>query len=286
MLKGSIVALVTPFLKDGNVNYDKFKELILYHVLHYNDGISILTTTGESSSIPLKEKIKMIKIARKLINKTITFIVGICSNNMDESIKLAKLFSSLGADYLLVVSPYYIKPNDQGMFDYYSLIAANSTCPIILYNVPSRTGSNISINVLSKLSKNKNIIGIKEASGDIEYAKKVVPFLNDNFILLSGNDELTYEILNLGGEGVISVLANIAPNFIHYLTINKLPMNKKMMELAKTLFIETNPIPIKAIMNYLGFDVGETKLPLGNISKEHLEIVIDIVEKNRESLNI
>ena len=209
MLKGSIVALVTPFNNDGSINYDKLKELLLMHEKN-SDGILILGTTAEAEVLNYEEKIEVVKFSRNIV-KNKPLVVGAGSNNTKESIKMAYEFSKLGADYLLTITPYYNKTNDLGLIKHFEAIADASSVPLILYNVPSRTGMNISIDVIEKLYKNPKIYGIKEASGNMSYAMKLIKYLSDDFIMLSGNDDLIVPMISIGGSGVISVLANIAP---------------------------------------------------------------------------
>jgi 4-hydroxy-tetrahydrodipicolinate synthase len=196
----------------------------------------------------------------------------------------------MGADYLLVITPYYNKANDSGLYKHFTMIADASSCPIILYNVPSRTGMSINISVLEKLANHPNICGIKEASGNMEYSKKVSNLLSEDFVMYSGNDDIIVEMISLGAVGVISVLANVAPRQVHNMceyAINgnfedAITIQEDLMDLANNLFIEVNPIPVKEAMNYLGFNVGGYHLPLDYMSDEHKNILIDTINNCKE----
>ena len=290
MLKGSIVAIVTPFNEDGNINYDELGNLIEYHIENKTDGIVVLGTTGEASTIPYDEQEKIVEYSIAKANKRIPIIVGAGTNYTSKSIELAKKYSNMGADYLLVITPYYNKCNESGLYKHFTMIADNSSCPIILYNVPSRTGMSISINVLKELAKHPNIYGIKEASGDLNYTKEVINLTSDNFIIYSGNDDIIVEMISMGAKGVISVLSNIAPTQVHNMCeyamngdLNKAyNIQNSLLEVANSLFIEVNPIPVKEALNYLGFNVGGYHLPLDYMSENNKSILINVLNKNKE----
>ena len=292
MLNGSLVALVTPYLEDGSINYSKLGELIEYHIDNNTDGIVILGTTGESSTISFEEQVEIVKYSISKINNRVPVIIGAGSNNTLEACKLAKTFSNLGADYLLVITPYYNKTNSMGLIKHFEIIAESSRCPIIMYNVPSRTGMNIPVDVVKILASNPNIYGIKEASGDLDYAKEIAEFLNEEFIMLSGNDDLIVPMMKIGAVGVISVLANICPIQVHNMC--KLSLSKdyeeaniiqeELLEVANSLFYETNPIPIKAALNYLGFAVGGYRLPLYDMSEEAYNKMIKVLVDSKERI--
>ena len=290
MLKGSIVALVTPFKQDGSVNYNELERLIEYHIENKTDGIVILGTTGEASTIGYEEQEEIVRFSIEKANKRIPIIVGAGNNFTAKSIELAKKYSNMGADYLLVITPYYNKANDSGLYKHFTMIADASSCPIILYNVPSRTGMSINISVLEKLANHPNICGIKEASGNMEYSKKVSNLLSEDFVMYSGNDDIIVEMISLGAVGVISVLANVAPRQVHNMceyAINgnfddAITIQEDLIDLANNLFIEVNPIPVKEAMNYLGFNVGGYHLPLDYMSDEHKNILIDTINNCKE----
>lgn len=287
MLKGNIVALITPFKDNNEVNYDKLIELIEYQIANGVEGIVLLGTTGETPSLNENEQIKIIKLGISIINKRVKLIIGISAPNTIKAIKKVKKISKLNVDYLLVLSPYYLKTNNEGVMKHFENIANNSKKPIIIYHVPSRTGQFIEVECIKRLSKHSNIIGIKEASGDLEYIKKIKRYVNDNFILLSGNDDLMVKVMENGGNGVISVFSNSHPlvvtNIIklclenNYKDANEL-LNK-YLDFIKLLFIEPNPIPIKEVMNYLDFEVGGYRLPLTNMNKINKKVLINELEE-------
>lgn len=286
MIKGSIVALVTPMHENGKVNFDKLGELLEYHVNNQTDGIVILGTTAEAPTLTYEEEIEIVKYSVKKVNKRVKLIVGSGSNDTLTAINSSSNYAQLGVDALLVITPYYNKTNTQGMIRHFTEIADNVSIPIILYNVPSRTGCSIPLQALKVLAQHKNILGIKEASGNISYVAEVAKLCNDHFFLYSGNDDSILPVLSLGGVGVISVFANIAPRRVHQMVMDylsgkhedALKTQLEALDLINALFIETNPIPIKEAMNYLGYEVGPTRLPLyqmDEINKEKLILEID-----------
>lgn len=275
-LKGSFVALVTPFNKDGTVNFEKIKELVEFHLNNGTDGIVALGTTAETPTLTDEEKFKIAKIIIDTVNKKIPVIIGSGTNSTEHSIYLSKKYEKLGADGLLLVSPYYNKGNKEGLFNHFISIINSVNIPSILYNVPGRTGVNIPYEIVERLSKNKKIIGIKEASGNISYVAKCAKLIDDNFKILSGNDDMIVPVLSLGGTGVISVWANVEPKLCHNLVIDYLNGNiekpktiqLERLDFINNLFCETNPIPVKYAMNLLGFNVGEYRLPLYPLTEE------------------
>ena len=263
MLKGIYTALITPYKENKKINYEKFIELIEEQINKGVDGLVILGTTGEASSLTNKEKNDLVDLAILVINKRVKLIVGCSSSNTLEASKFALKLSKKKIDYLLVLTPYYLKTNNEGVIKHFNEIANKSKVPIIIYHVPSRTGQYIDKCVIKELSKHKNIIGIKEASGDLSYIDSIKEYLNDDFILLSGNDDLLIETLKKGGSGIISVLSNVYPE-VSIKTYNLCLNNKykeaseyykKYIDFIKLLFIEPNPIPIKEVMNYLNKEV-------------------------------
>lgn len=289
MLKGSLVALVTPFNEDGSVNYDVLGELIEYHINNKTDGLVVLGTTGEASTMSFEEEVEVIKYSVKKVNKRVPLIIGAGSNDTLYAVKNAYEFSRLGADYLLVVTPYYNKTNEEGLVRHFEMIAEASSCPIILYNVPGRTGMNIPVSVVERLANNKNIIGIKEASGNISYAMLLSKYLNDDFVMFSGNDDVIVPYMSIGASGVISVLANIAPCQTHNICKYCLDGNfdkaliiaKDLLEVSNGLFIETNPIPVKTCLNHLGFNVGGYRMPLYQMNKSNEDKLIKLIDSKR-----
>lgn len=290
MIKGSYVALVTPFNNDGSVNYDKLKELIEYHINNSTDGIVLIGTTGEATTLSFEEQIEIVKVGLETVNKRVPVMVGSGSNDTAKACKLSKTFSDMGADSLLVITPYYNKTNTPGLIKHFEMIAEASSAPIVLYNVPSRTGMNIPLEAYEVLSKNPKIVGVKEASGNMEYSKEVSKYLNDDFVMLSGNDDIIVDMIKMGAKGVISVLANVAPKNTHLLCEYALngefdkayEIQNSLLEVAGSLFYETNPIPVKAALNHLGFGVGGYRMPLYEMSSEPYNKMIDVINRNME----
>ena len=290
MIKGSYVALVTPFNSDGSVNYDKLKQLIEYHINNSTDGIVLIGTTGEATTLSFEEQVKIVKVGLETVNKRVPVMVGSGSNDTAKACKLSKTFSDMGADSLLVITPYYNKTNTPGLIKHFEMIADVSDVPIVLYNVPSRTGMNIPLEAYEVLSKNPKIVGVKEASGNMEYSKEVSKYLSDDFIMLSGNDDIIVDMIKIGAKGVISVLANVAPKNTHLMCEYALngqfdkayDIQNSLLEVAGSLFYETNPIPVKAALNYLGFGVGGYRMPLFEMSDTPYNKMIDVINRNME----
>ncbi len=288
LFEGSGVALVTPF-KDGKVNYEKMGELIEWHIANKTDAIIVCGTTGESATMTDEERKTTIKFVVDKVNKRIPVIAGSGSNNTAYSIELSKYCQSVGVDGLLIVTPYYNKSTQDGLIKHYTTIANSVDLPIILYNVPGRTGVNIKPSTVERLSKVENIVAIKEASGDISQVAEIARLCGEDFTIYSGNDDQIVPILSLGGSGVISVLANVLPKETHdivekYLSGDVQESRKLQLsvnELVSSLFIEVNPIPVKAAMNLMGMEAGELRLPLTDISKQNLEILRNNMMKYR-----
>ena len=280
LFEGSGVALVTPF-KDGKVNYEKLGELIEWHIANKTDSIIVCGTTGESATMTDEERKTTIKFVVDKVNKRIPVIAGSGSNNTAYSIELSKYCQEVGVDGLLIVTPYYNKSTQDGLIKHYTTIANSVDLPIILYNVPGRTGVNIKPSTVEKLSKIENIVAIKEASGDISQVAEIARLCGEDFTIYSGNDDQIVPILSLGGSGVISVLANICPKESHDLvysflsgdieTSRKLQLDLK--PLIDALFTEVNPVPVKTAMNLLGMDVGSLRLPLGHMEAKNIDIL-------------
>lgn len=283
-LKGSGVALVTPFTKDNKINYEKVEELIEYHIANNTDFIVICGTTGESATLSEDEKKELISFSIKKCKKRIPIICGTGSNNTKKTIEMSQYAKDQGADGILVVTPYYNKTNEKGLYEHYKKIA-ESVCPmpIILYNVPSRTGIDISINNIINLSKIDNIVAIKEASPSLEKIARIIYNTKDtNFKVFSGNDNLTYPILSLGGAGVISVCANIIPDVMHKIceySNNSLDLFIKYLPIMDELFTDVNPIMIKDAMNYLNYNVGDVRLPLYKTTQEKHKNLVKIIDE-------
>ena len=280
MLKGAITATITPF-KNGKINYSKMEELIEFQINNNIDGIVVCGTTGESSTLTDQEKKKLIKFTVDKVNNRIPVIAGTGSNDTKKSVYLSKYAEDVGADYLLLVSPYYNKTSKQGIIKHYEYIADNTSIPSIIYNVPGRTGLNIDADTTIELSEHSNIIGIKEASGNIPQAIKIINEAADDFLVFSGNDDIIVPMLSIGSHGVISVLSNILPKETHDIcyyyekgeTEKAKSLHLHLSDLISKLFIEVNPIPVKEAMNLLGFDVGNPRLPLVNMSKKNIDLL-------------
>ena len=280
LFAGSGVAIVTPFTEDG-IDFKKLGELIEFQINEKTDAIIICGTTGESSTMPDEEHKAAIKYTVEKVAGRIPVIAGTGSNDTRHCIGLSKYAQEVGSDGLLLVTPYYNKTTQRGLIEHYSLVASNVKLPIILYNVPSRTGLNIAPDTLKSLSEIENIVAVKEASGNISQVAEIAALCGDNICLYSGNDDQVVPILSLGGKGVISVIANIAPRDTHDMVIKflegdfkgSMEMQLKMMDLIKSLFIEVNPIPIKEALNILGYNVGECRLPLIKMSEKNAEVL-------------
>ena len=271
---GCGTALVTPFTENG-INYDELKRLIDFQIMQGADAIVVCGTTGESSTMSLDEKKQVIKFTVENVHNKIPVIAGTGGNNTKEVISLSQYAKNVGVNGLLIVAPYYNKTTQDGLIQHYSEIAESvSPLPIILYNVPSRTGLNIEPDTCYALSKIQNIIGIKEASGNISQVAKIANLCGNELYIYSGNDDQTLPILSLGGIGVISVLSNIAPKFVHNMVFDYLSGNYtlavdsqlKAIPLINSLFSEVNPIPVKAGLTLMGYNVGNPRLPLVPIS--------------------
>lgn len=277
LFTGSGVALITPFDQMLNVNYDMLEKLINWHISQQTDALIICGTTAESATLSLEEKKKIIKFSVDVANKRIPLIAGTGSNNTAASIDLSIYAESVGVDGLLVVSPYYNKPTQKGIYAHYKAISENVNIPIILYNVPGRTASNIEVETVIKLSKISHIIGIKEASGNLEQIQEISKRCALDFDIYSGNDDQTQDILKMGGKGVISVTANICPKLMHDIA-NHTKDNKPYQLLHESMFIESNPVPVKTALNYLGFEVGKTRLPLVDLDQVNKDALIDVLK--------
>lgn len=267
---GSGVAIVTPFNQDDTVNYPKLRELINWQIEKGTDSIVICGTTGESSTLDDQEHLECIRVAVEETNKRVPVIAGTGSNDTHHGIKLSQAAERLGADGLLQVSPYYNKTTQKGLIQHFGAIANSVSIPIMLYNVPSRTGMNIAPKTVAELIKIDNIVAMKEASGDITQICELMHLTHGDLDLYSGNDDHIIPLLSVGGIGVVSVLANILPQETHDIVAlylngqhkEALALQLKLNNLIKNLFIETNPIPVKEAMNMMGLNVGHCRLPL------------------------
>ena len=285
IFEGSGVAIVTPFTNDNKINYDELKKLIDFQIRNNTDAIVVCGTTGESATLSNSERRELIKFTVEYVNHRVPVIAGTGSNNTQYAIELTKYAESVNVDGALVVTPYYNKTTQKGLICHYTSIANSVSIPIIMYNVPSRTGLNIEPNTAFELSNVKNIVAIKEASGNISQVLKIKELCQDNLQIYSGNDDQIVPILACGGIGVISVLANVKPNITHYICANffddkikeALNLQIQNLPLINSLFCETNPIPIKYVLNRMNYNVGQTRLPLVGLSNEHIEEINKLI---------
>lgn len=280
LFRGSGVAIVTPF-KENGIDFKKLEELLEWHIKENTDAIIICGTTGEASTMSEEERFKTIKFAIDVVNKRVPVIAGTGSNNTKLAVEMSSFADTAGADGLLVITPYYNKTTQRGCIEHFKAIASKVNIPIIIYNVPSRTGLNILPVTLNELSKIENIRGVKEASSNIVQIAEIAELCGDKLDIYSGNDDQVIPVLSLGGAGVISVAANIIPKDMHDMCEKyfngdykgALSMQLKMLPLIKALFVETNPIPVKTAMNLMGMNAGILRLPLVEMSPKNLDIL-------------
>ncbi len=280
IFKGAGVALVTPMKADGSVNYEKLEEMLDFQIKNGTDAIISVGTTGEASTLSHEEHLNVVRNTVMFVNKRVPVIAGTGSNSTETAIYLSKEAEKAGADGLLLVTPYYNKATQKGLVEHFVKTAEAVKIPVILYNVPSRTGCNIQPATVKEINKRaKNVVAIKEASGDISQIAQLASIMDPDFSIYSGNDDQIVPILSLGGIGVISVLSNIAPRETHdivdlYLK-GKVKESRELQlrafDLIKSLFCEVNPIPVKEAMNLMGMDVGPVRLPLTPMEPANLE---------------
>lgn len=277
MFEGSIVALVTPFSK-GKVDEKKLRELVEFHIENDTSGIVPCGTTGESATLSMEEHEEVIEITIDAVRKRIAVIAGTGSNSTAEAIRLTKHAEKAGADAALLLSPYYNKPTQKGLYLHFKAVAEAVKIPLILYNIQSRTAVNIEPETFEKLAQIKNIVGVKEASGSLEQMSRIKLLCGENFGLISGDDALTLPLLAIGGTGVISVVANIVPKDVAEMVAafkkgdlkRAQDLHYRLLPLIKAMFIETNPIPVKTAMGLLGMIDPELRLPLCPMSEDNL----------------
>ncbi len=278
MFSGSIPALVTPFKKDGAIDEERLRFLIHWHIKNGSDAILVCGTTGESATLSHDEHKYVVKVAVEEARGRIPIIAGAGSNSTTEALDLAKFAKKVKANAILVITPYYNKPTQEGLYQHYKKISKEVAMPLIIYNVPSRTGTNILPQTVARIYKDcRNVIGIKEASGSLDQISRLMTLVDRKFVLLSGSDEITLPILSVGGRGVISVVANIMPSKTHDLVDSFLKgdveKSKKIQlylyNLIKMLFIETNPIPVKTALGLMGLIEPNLRLPLCAMSKDN-----------------
>ena len=280
IFKGAGVAIVTPMKENEEVNYDKLEELVEWQIEQGTDAIVIVGTTGESSTLTTEEHSDVIRAAVRFAKHRVPVIAGTGSNCTATAVQLSKEASEAGAEGVLVVTPYYNKATQNGLIAHYKKIASEITAPIILYNVPSRTGCGMTPQTIATLIKDvDNIAGVKEASGNISTVAQILHLCDGNVDLYSGNDDQIVPILSLGGKGVISVLANVAPRQTHDMVMKYLEgdvagsreIQLKAIPLIDSLFCEVNPIPVKAALNQLGWQAGPLRMPLTEMEPAHQE---------------
>lgn len=286
LFKGCGTAISTPFDENG-INLKEFEKLLKFQIKNNADAIIVCGTTGESSTMSEKEKEEIISCAVKTSNGKIPIIAGAGGNDTAKVIENSKKAEQLGVDGLLIVTPYYNKCTQKGLINHYKEIAKNVSLPIILYNVPSRTGVNILPQTCFELSKIENIVAIKEASGNLSQVAQIAHLCGNNLNIYSGNDDQILPVLSLGGLGVISVLSNVKPKYTHNMIQNffdgniekAIQMQLKALPLIDSLFSEVNPIPVKSALNHIGFNFGIPRLPLTPLSKDKETILIDELNK-------
>lgn len=284
---GAGVAIITPMNADGSINYEEFGRIIDFQIDNGTDSIIVCGTTGESATMTDEEHVECIRYCVERVNKRVPVIAGTGSNDTKYAVDLSVEAEKLGADALLVVTPYYNKTSQRGLIAHFNAIADSVNIPIILYNVPSRTGVNITLDTYDVLANHKNIVAVKEASGNISSIAKIIEKCGDRLDVYSGNDDQIVPIMSLGGKGVISVLSNICPKETHDIAQLCLDNNFaeaaklqiKYLELCNNLFIDVNPIPVKEAMNIIGFKAGECRLPLLKMEQSKIDTLTASMKK-------
>ena len=281
-VKGSMVALITPLKEDGSINLEKLEELLEFHISKKTDAILVLGTTSESPTFSAEEDFEIVKRSVEVCKGRVPLIANAGSNCTRTSFEKAKRFTDAGVDCLLCISPYYNKANKTGLYHHIADVADSVDIPVIVYNIPGRTGINIPVDVMTELAKHNNIAGVKEATGDMSYVAKLAKATHDmDFNIWSGNDDITVPMMALGGSGCISVWANLQPEktvemthaFLEGNTQRAIDMQIEYMTLINDFFIEVNPIPIKEAMNMAGMGVGGFRMPLCEMSDANREIL-------------
>ena len=287
MFEGAFVAIVTPF-KNGKVDETALRALIEYQILGGANGIVPCGTTGESATLSHEEHDQVIRIAVEACKGKVPVLAGTGSNSTQEAIKLTQHAQAAGADGSLQITPYYNKPSQEGLYQHFSTVAADTDLPIILYNVPSRTSVNMCPETVVRLAKIKNIVGVKEASGSLQAISEIIDLCGKDFTVLSGDDPLLWPILAVGGRGVISVSANILPGKVAAMCqaaangdmAKARSLHYEMREINDVLFIDTNPVPVKAALHLMGKIEKEVRAPLVTLSSSHLESVKEVLKKH------
>ncbi len=285
---GAGIAIITPFNADGSINYDCLGEMIDYQIDNGTDAIIICGTTGEASTMSDEEHLDCIKFAVKHTAGRVPVIAGTGSNDTKYAIELSKEAEAAGVDGLLVVTPYYNKTSQRGLIAHFTAIADAVNIPLILYNIPGRTGMSIEISTMKVLAQHKNIVAVKEASGNISYAAKLIAECGNDIDVYSGNDDIIVPMMSLGAKGVISVLSHVIPKETHMMTQYCLDNNYaeatklqiEYLELINNLFIEVNPIPVKEAMNMMGVNAGPCRMPLYEMSDANKAVLRASLEKH------
>ena len=285
---GAGVAIITPFNEDGSVNYESFANIIEYQIKNGTDAIVVCGTTGESATLNHEDHINVIKYCVDVTNHRIPVIAGTGSNDTDYAVRLSNDAEKCGVDALLMVTPYYNKTSQRGLVAHYNYVADRVSKPIILYNVPSRTGVNILPETYAQLAQHERIVAVKEANGNVSAIVKTAALCGDNLTIYSGDDDQATAIMSLGGKGVISVLSNVAPKAAHdivqkYLDgdpAESLRLQIEWLDLCNALFSDVNPIPVKEAMNMMGFNAGPCRLPLYEMDKASKEKLYSVLKKH------
>ncbi len=285
---GAAIAIITPMNEDGSINFSVLGEMIDDQIANGTDAVVICGTTGEASTMSDEEHLECIRFAVEKTAKRVPVIAGTGSNDTAYAVKLSKEAEEVGADGLLLVTPYYNKTTQKGLIAHFTAIADAVNIPIILYNIPGRTGMNMEVSTIKELANHKNIVAVKEASGNISYAAKLIAECGDVIDVYSGNDDMIVPLMSLGAKGVISVLSHVIPKQTHdmvqycldnnYAEATKLQI--EYLDLINNLFIEVNPIPAKAALNMMGINAGPCRLPLCDMSDEHKAVLRASLEKH------
>lgn len=285
---GAAIAIITPMNADGSINYDVLGEMIDSQIENSTDAIVICGTTGEASTMTDEEHLECIRFAVERTAKRVPVIAGTGSNDTAYAVKLSKEAEEVGADALLLVTPYYNKTTQKGLIAHFTAVADAVNIPIVLYNIPGRTGMNMDVATVKKLAEHRNICAVKEASGNISYAAKLIAECGDMIDVYSGNDDMIVPLMSLGAKGVISVLSHVIPKETHDMVQYCLDNNFaeatklqiKYLDLINNLFIEVNPIPVKEAVNMMGVKAGSCRLPLCDMTDEHKAVLRASLEKH------
>lgn len=286
---GAGVAIITPFNEDMTVNYESFAKIIEHQIANGTDAIVVCGTTGESATLNHEEHIDVIKYCVDVVNHRIPVIAGTGSNDTDYAVRLSNDAEKCGVDALLMVTPYYNKTSQRGLVAHYNFVADRVSSPIILYNVPSRTGVNILPETYAQLAQHERIVAVKEANGNVSAIVKTAALCGDNLTIYSGDDDQATAIMSLGGKGVISVLSNVAPKAAHDIaqkfldgdSAESLRLQIEWLDLCNALFSDVNPIPVKEAMNMMGFNAGPCRLPLYEMDKASKEKLYSVLKKHK-----